>query len=182
MFILLVLNLSDESYQLQLVSLLNLAMMSYNCAGQRVKNRYVHYQIVFNESCLMVIHVLMCIFTEWTDAVMHTKIGWVFIIIQTFMFLGNLPLIIYFGVTKAWMIIKATWIKAKHYMNQLWERLTAKSKKKGKIVSKGSKWASLAVKTNIVHHNVVKAMETNQVRSRRNNDVNLSQTSNQRGL
>ena len=175
MFILLVLNLSDKSYQLQLVSLLNLGMMSYNCASQRVKNRYVHYQIVFNESCLMVIHVLMCIFTEWTDAVMHNKIGWVFIIIQTVMVLGNLPFIIYFGVKKALMIIKATQIKAKHYKNLLQEKFKAKSEQKVKKVSKGIKWASLAVKTNIVRHNVVKAMETSQVRSRRNIDVNLSQ-------
>ena len=91
------------------------------------------------------------------------------------MFLGNLPLIIYFGVKKAWVIIKATWIKAKHYKNLLKERFKAKREQKVKKVSKGIKWASLAVKTNIVHHNVVKAMETNQVRSRRNNDVNLSQ-------
>ena len=92
------------------------------------------------------------------------------------MLLGNLPLIIYFGVTKVWMIIKATWIKAKHSMNQIFERLKAKSKKKVKKVFKGKKWASLAVKNNMVRHNVDKAMETEQERSRRNIDVNLSQS------
>ena len=73
------------------------------------------------------------------------------------MVLGNLPFIIYFGVKKALMIIKATWIKAKHYMNQLWKRFKSKIKKKVKKVkkvSKGIKWASKAVKINIVRQNV----------------------------
>ena len=105
-------------FQLLSVQILNLFMSMYFCSSQRVTNSVVHKQIVFNEFCLMMQVICLIFYTQQIDTEWLTTLGWVFIIINMVMIGGNMPLVIFFGVRKIFIVARFNFKRAGIYISR----------------------------------------------------------------